>query len=102
MAIGERFFDYGPKMGKSIVKEKEYDADFNKDGDKKDIPIFTNKPLKDKFPKYYEKLTTLKEALNIYIKTTKYKLPDEELLKISEKRLKATNHPWFPSFEDYF
>jgi hypothetical protein len=70
--------------------------------DKKDIPIFTNKPLKDEFPKYYEKLTTLKETIKILIENSEYTLPDEELLKISEKRLKATNHPWFPSFEDYF
>ncbi len=42
MAIGERFFDYSPKMGKSIVKEEEYDADFNKDGDKEDTIQFNN------------------------------------------------------------
>jgi hypothetical protein len=69
--------------------------------DKKDIPIFTNKPLKDKFPKYYEKLTTLKKTIKILIENSKYTLPDEELLKISEKRLKATNHPWFPGLEEF-
>lgn len=40
MAIGERFFDYGPDYDRSGVKsfnEKEYKADLNQDGDMEDI-----------------------------------------------------------------
>lgn len=40
MAIGERFFDYGPDYDRTGVKsfnEKEYKADLNQDGDMEDI-----------------------------------------------------------------
>lgn len=37
MAIGDRYFDYGPDYYTPIVNEKEYDYDFNNDGDKNDI-----------------------------------------------------------------
>ena len=37
MAIGDRFFDYGPDYHEKNANEQEYDADFNKDGDKLDI-----------------------------------------------------------------
>ena len=38
MAIGDRYFDYGPDYATTtIINEKKYDYDFNEDGDKKDI-----------------------------------------------------------------
>lgn len=37
MAIGEKFYDYGPDYNVRNVDEKKYDYDFNKDGDKVDI-----------------------------------------------------------------
>ena len=40
MAIGNRYFDYGPELNPNVLKEineKKYDADFNGDGDKEDI-----------------------------------------------------------------
>lgn len=48
MAIGDRFFDYGPDYGpinkRFIVNEKEYKADFNNDGDMLDENVdLTNK-----------------------------------------------------------
>lgn len=36
MAIGERYFDYGPDYSQTIVSEKKYDYDFNEDGDTDD------------------------------------------------------------------
>ncbi|MCS3532770.1 hypothetical protein [Chryseobacterium sp. JUb7] len=36
MAIGDRYFDYGPDYSQSTVNEKQYDYDFNDDGDKVD------------------------------------------------------------------
>ncbi|KFF74477.1 hypothetical protein HX13_10040 [Chryseobacterium sp. P1-3] len=36
MAIGDRYFDYGPDYAQTIVSEKRYDYDFNEDGDKDD------------------------------------------------------------------
>jgi hypothetical protein len=36
MAIGKRYFDYGPDYSQTIVSEKKYDYDFNDDGDKDD------------------------------------------------------------------
>ncbi len=43
MAVGDRFFDYGPDYGergkKFIVNEKEYNIDFNNDGDKLDEKV---------------------------------------------------------------
>ncbi len=36
MAIGERYFDYGPDYTQTIVSEKKYNYDFNNDGDKND------------------------------------------------------------------
>lgn len=49
MAIGERYFDYGPNNAPGKYSEKEYDVDFNNDGDKDDIvqldsPSFMNAP----------------------------------------------------------
>lgn len=36
MAIGDRYFDYGPDYSQTVVNEREYDYDFNDDGDKDD------------------------------------------------------------------
>jgi len=36
MAIGDRYFDYGPRNVRGVYSEVDYDADFNKDGDKLD------------------------------------------------------------------
>lgn len=36
MAIEDRYFDYGPDYSQTIVNEKQYDYDFNNDGDKDD------------------------------------------------------------------
>ncbi|MGV0967432.1 hypothetical protein [Empedobacter falsenii] len=36
MAIGDKYFDYGPDYYQSIINEEEYDYDFNRDGDKDD------------------------------------------------------------------
>lgn len=36
MAIGDRYFDYGPDYNQTTVNEKTYDYDFNDDGDKDD------------------------------------------------------------------
>lgn len=36
MSIGERYFDYGPDNRPGTYSEKDYDVDFNKDGDKDD------------------------------------------------------------------
>jgi len=49
MAIGERYFDYGPNNNPGTYSEKDYDVDFNKDGDKDDdvyldSPSFMNSP----------------------------------------------------------
>jgi hypothetical protein len=49
MAIGERYFDYGPNNTPGKYSEKDYDVDFNNDGDKDDIvqidtPSFHNSP----------------------------------------------------------
>lgn len=49
MAIGERYFDYGPDNVAGTYSEKEYDVDFNDDGDKVDDvqlnnPTFENAP----------------------------------------------------------
>lgn len=49
MAIGERYFDYGPNNNPGIYSESEYDVDFNEDGDKDDNvqidhPSFENSP----------------------------------------------------------
>lgn len=44
MAIGERYFDYGPDYNTKTIKslnEKKYDYDFNEDGDKNDIVDLT-------------------------------------------------------------
>ena len=49
MAIGERYFDYEPNNTPIIYNEKDYDSDFNNDGDKdNDVqlnePSFMNSP----------------------------------------------------------
>ena len=49
MAIGDRYFDYGPNNRAGTYSEKDYDADFNNDGDKVDdvylaSPSFKNSP----------------------------------------------------------
>ncbi len=49
MAIGDRYFDYGPNNTPGIYNEKEYDYDFNDDGDKNDDvdlknPSYMNAP----------------------------------------------------------
>lgn len=49
MAIGDRYFDYGPNNNPGTYSEKDYDADFNGDGDKIDdvylaSPSFKNSP----------------------------------------------------------
>ncbi len=49
IAIGDRYFDYGPNKAPGIYSEREYDIDFNKDGDKDDNveianPDFMNAP----------------------------------------------------------
>lgn len=49
MAIGDRYFDYGPDNTPGTYFEKEYDVDFNEDGDKVDDvylsnPSYTNAP----------------------------------------------------------
>lgn len=49
MAIGDRYFDYGPDNVAGIYSEKDYDVDFNNDGDKLDDvqinnPSFENAP----------------------------------------------------------
>ncbi|MHC0447677.1 hypothetical protein ACWA1F_19870 [Flavobacterium sp. 3-218] len=49
MAIGERYFDYGPNNTSGTYSESQYDVDFNKDGDKDDDvyldnPTFKNSP----------------------------------------------------------
>ena len=45
MSIRNRFFDYGPDYSSNIksIDEKQYDYDFNKDGDKIDIVDLTGK-----------------------------------------------------------
>lgn len=47
MAIGERYFDYGPNNTAGKYSEKEYDVDFNKDGDKNDIVQLDTPSYKD-------------------------------------------------------
>ena len=37
MAIGNKYFDYGPDYYTPIISEQKYDYDFNNDGDKGDI-----------------------------------------------------------------
>jgi len=49
MAIGERYFDYGPNNTPGTYSENQYDVDFNGDGDKNDNvyldnPSFMNSP----------------------------------------------------------
>ncbi|KIC03691.1 hypothetical protein OA88_02770 [Flavobacterium sp. JRM] len=49
MAIGEKYFDYGPNNTPGIYSESQYDVDFNEDGDKDDNvrldnPTFKNSP----------------------------------------------------------
>lgn len=49
MAIGDRYFDYGPNNNPGKYSEMDYDADFNDDGDKLDLvqldsPSFHNSP----------------------------------------------------------
>lgn len=49
MAIGDSYFDYGPNNSAGTYSEKEYDVDFNNDGDKVDdvyldSPSFKNAP----------------------------------------------------------
>ncbi|MBI9059801.1 MAG: hypothetical protein JEZ01_18700 [Labilibaculum sp.] len=49
MAIGNKYFDYGPNNRPGKYSEKDYDVDFNDDGDKSDIvqlndPSFKNSP----------------------------------------------------------
>ncbi|MCL8538171.1 hypothetical protein M9991_14975 [Chryseobacterium gallinarum] len=49
MAIGDRYFDYGPDNVAGTYSEKEYNVDFNNDGDKEDdvyldSPSFMNAP----------------------------------------------------------
>lgn len=49
MAIGDRYFDYGPNNVPGMYSERDYDADFNEDGDKLDnvqinTPSFKNAP----------------------------------------------------------
>jgi len=49
MAIGERYFDYGPNNRPGTYSERQYDYDFNSDGDKNDTvhlatPSFKNSP----------------------------------------------------------
>lgn len=52
MAIGNKYFDYGPDYYTPIISEQKYDYDFNNDGDKGDIlgvkreKIFTEKFIK--------------------------------------------------------
>lgn len=49
MAVGDRYFDYGPDNVPGTYSEREYDVDFNDDGDKDDevyldSPSFKNAP----------------------------------------------------------
>ena len=49
MAIGNKYFDYGPNNKPNTYSEREYDVDFNKDGDQEDdvyldAPSFKNSP----------------------------------------------------------
>lgn len=49
MAIGARYFDYGPNNTPGTYSERDYDVDFNEDGDKDDnvyldSPSFKNSP----------------------------------------------------------
>lgn len=57
MAIGDKYFDYGPDNSVLSVNEKKYDYDFNNDGDKKDtlkavIEKDLNKDLNNDGDKY--------------------------------------------------
>lgn len=49
MAVGDKYFDYGPNNKPNTYSEREYDVDFNKDGDQEDdvyldAPSFKNSP----------------------------------------------------------
>lgn len=49
MAIGKKYFDYGPNNNPGTYSESQYDVDFNNDGDKNDFvrldnPSFKNSP----------------------------------------------------------
>jgi hypothetical protein len=48
MAIGERYFDYGPDYSQTIVNEKKYNYDFNEDGDTDDNVDLTERDKQDK------------------------------------------------------
>ncbi|WP_163400359.1 hypothetical protein [Flavobacterium fluviatile] len=43
MAIGQRYFDYGPNNTPGTYSENEYDVDFNNDGDRNDN-VFLDRP----------------------------------------------------------
>lgn len=47
MAIGERYFDYGPNNTPGTYSESEYDVDFNNDGDKNDNVILDHPNYKN-------------------------------------------------------
>ena len=42
MSIGEKYFDYGPQKASGKYFERDYDYDFNNDGDKDDIVELEN------------------------------------------------------------
>ncbi|WP_312287568.1 hypothetical protein [Chryseobacterium gleum] len=42
MAVGDRYFDYGPDNRPGTYSEKDYDVDFNGDGDKDDDVLLRN------------------------------------------------------------
>ncbi|WP_288869258.1 hypothetical protein [uncultured Capnocytophaga sp.] len=49
MSVGDKYFDYGPNNIPNTYSEREYDVDFNKDGDQEDdvyldAPSFKNSP----------------------------------------------------------
>uniref|UniRef100_UPI0039A4C6C1 hypothetical protein n=1 Tax=Ornithobacterium rhinotracheale TaxID=28251 RepID=UPI0039A4C6C1 len=46
MAIGDRYFDYGPNNEPNIYSEREFGYDFNKDGDQLDNVQFHRPSLK--------------------------------------------------------
>ena len=52
MAIGDRYFDYGPDYYTPTISEKEYDYDFNDDGDKDDTVFITSKLIQNKSGSY--------------------------------------------------
>src|SRR6218665_836812 len=47
MAIGERYFDYGPNNTPGAYSENDYDVDFNDDGDKNDNVFLDNPNYKN-------------------------------------------------------